>query len=93
MNTATILDLVKARIGISTEVRDTYLIAIIDGIIEELEAEKGIELKADNDNHVMFVVDYAVWRYMSRDSTGAMPRHLHWRLRNLYLNSGGKENV
>lgn len=90
MDTATILDLVKARSGISTDVRDTYLLAIIEGIITELEGEKGIVLDNENQNHLMFVVDYSVWRYQSRDSTGDMPKHLHWRLRNLYLNSGGK---
>ena len=90
MNTATILELVKARLGISTTVRDTYLLAIVEGIITELENEKGITLQNENQNHLMFIVDYSVWRYQSRDSTGDMPKHLYWRLRNLYLNSGDK---
>lgn len=89
MDTATILDLVKARLGISTNVRDAYLNSIIESIITELEDEKGITLVADNANHLMFIVDYSTWRYQSRDSTGAMPEHLKWRLRNLYV-SGGK---
>ena len=89
MDTATILDLVKARLGISSTVRDTYLIAIIDGIIEELESEKGIILEAESPNHLMFIVDYATWRYQSRDSTGAMPKHLMWRMKNLYIHNGG----
>lgn len=88
MYTATILDLIKARIGISTDVRDTYLLAIIDGIIKELEDEKGIALDSENDNQLMFIVDYATWRYQSRDSSGAMPQHLMWRLRNLYVSGG-----
>ncbi len=89
MNTATILELMKARLGISTTVRDTYLLAIVEGIITELENEKGITLQNENQNHLMFIVDYSVWRYQSRDSTGAMPEHLNWRLKNLYV-SGGK---
>lgn len=89
MDTATILDLVKARLGISTNVRDAYLTSIIESIITELEDEKGITLVADNANHLMFIVDYSTWRYQSRDSTGAMPEHLKWRLKNLYV-SGGK---
>ncbi len=40
MDTATILELVKARLGISTNVRDTYLISIIESVIKELEDEK-----------------------------------------------------
>lgn len=89
MDTATILDLVKARIGISANVRDAYLTKIIESIITELEDEKGINIDLDNANHLMFIVDYSSWRYQSRDSTGAMPEHLKWRLKNLYV-SGGK---
>lgn len=90
MDTATILELVKARLGISTNVRDAYLVAIIEAVIKELEDEKGIMLEVDNKNHIMFIVDYSVWRYKSRDNTGALPEHLHFRLRNLYVHSGGK---
>ena len=62
MDTATILELVKARLGISTNVRDAYLISIIESVIKELE-RKGITLEIDNMNHTMFIVDYSVWRY------------------------------
>lgn len=93
MNKATILQLVKARLGISSTQRDTYLNAIIDGLIEELEKQQGITLNGENKNQEIFITDYAVWRYQSRDTTGAMPEHLRFRLRNLYVNSGGKKNV
>jgi len=87
MDTSTVLELVKARLGISTTVRDTYLIAIIDGVIKELEDEKGIVLDSTNPYHLMFVVDYATWRYQNRDSEGAMPRHLQFRLHNLIIHT------
>lgn len=93
MDTATILELVKARIGISSKIRDTYLLAIVEGVLKELEDEKGIKLEKENENHLMFVVDYSTWRYQSRDSSGALPRHLQFRLHNLFINSGGKKNV
>lgn len=89
MNTATILELMKARLGISSNVRDTYLIAIIESVIKELEGEKGIILEGENMNHTMFLVDYATWRYQSRDSSGDMPKHLKWRLKNLFIHNGG----
>ena len=89
MDVTQILALVKARLGISTAVRDTYLAAIVSGVVKELEDEKGIVLQADNANHVMFCVDFATWRYQSRDSVGAMPRHLQFRLHNLIIHSGG----
>lgn len=89
METSTILSLVKSRLGISTQVRDTYLTAIIDGIIKELEDEKGLVLDDTNPYHLMFVVDYATWRYQARDSDGSMPRHLQFRLHNLMIHAGG----
>ena len=89
MDQAQTLALVKARLGITTAVRDSYLAAIISSVIDELTKEKGIQLKADDAHHLMFVVDYATWRYMSRDESGAMPRHLQYRLHNLIISAGG----
>lgn len=87
MDTSTVLELVKARLGISTSIRNNYLIAIIEGIIKELEDEKGLSLDGDNPYHLMFVVDYATWRYQSRDSNAGMPRHLQYRLHNLFIHA------
>lgn len=89
MDTETVLQLVKARIGLTSPVRDTYLKAIIDGVISELEDEKGLTLNGDSPFQLMFVVDYATWRYQNRDTTGAMPRHLQFRLHNLIIHAGG----
>ena len=84
-----LLLLLKARLGISTNVRDVYLTAIIESIIEELTDEKGITLEEENVNHLMLIVDYASWRYKSRDESGAMPRYLQYRLHNLMIHNGG----
>lgn len=89
MDIATIMSLVKERLGIKTTVRDTYLTAIVDGVVKELEDEKGLVLDGANPYHLMFVVDYATWRYQSRDESGAMPRHLQFRLHNLMIHAGG----
>lgn len=85
MDTATILTLVKARIGISSNIRDTYLSAIVESVIKELEYEKGIKLDSENMIHVMFIVDYSTWRYESKGSEKSMPRHLKFRLHNLFI--------
>ena len=89
MNASTVVALVKERLGIKTDVRDTYLTAIVDGVVKELEEEKGLVLDGANPYHLMFVVDYATWRYQSRDESGAMPRHLQFRLHNLMIHTGG----
>jgi hypothetical protein len=88
MDIATVLSLVKARLGISTAVRDTYITAIIESVIHELEDEKGIQLGADNPNHLMFVVDFSTWRYESKGETGDIPRHLQYRLHNMMIHGG-----
>lgn len=97
MDILTVLGLVKARLGINSSIRDTYLKAIIDGIIKELEDEKELKLNKDNSYHLMFVVDYVTWRYQSVQSTEtsftgvpiSMPRHLQYRLHNLLIHAGG----
>lgn len=89
MDESTILSLVKARLGISTTVRNTYLLAIIQGVIKELEDEKGLDIDSANSNHIIFIVDYVSWRYQSSDSEGSMPRHLQFRLHNLMVHNGG----
>ena len=93
MDTATVLELVKARLGLTSAGRDTYLAAIIDGIVRELEDEKGLALDGANPYHLMFVVDFATWRYQNRDTMEAMPRHLQFRLHNLFISGGGGDDV
>lgn len=90
MDQTQIRSLVKARLGIRTTVRDDYLTAIIAGVVRELTDEQGITLQVDDANHLMFCVDYATWRYQSRDSAAGMPRHLQFRLHNLMLHAGGR---
>lgn len=97
MDASTVVDLVKERLGIKTDVRDTYLTAIVDGVLKELKDEKGLALDGANPYHLMFAVDYATWRYQSvgdvtANHTGkamSMPRHLQYRLHNLFIHAGG----
>lgn len=89
MNTDQVVALVKERLGIRSTVRDTYLQAIAGSVVKELEDEKGLVLEAANPYHLMFCVDYATWRYQSRDEPGAMPRHLQFRLHNLMIHTRG----
>jgi hypothetical protein len=81
------LSLIKSRLGISTTVRDTYLISIINGVVDELKIIQGIVLDEESAAHLMFVVDYAEYRYSNRDNP-IMPRHLQWRLHNLVIGGG-----
>lgn len=88
------LELVRARIGITSNVRDGLLTATINAVVDELENQNGLSLNPDSAAHLMFVVDYATWRYQSvsdKSLTGSlpMPRHLQYRLHNLILSAAG----
>lgn len=94
----TALRLTKARIGITSNVRDELLLATVGSVIDELENEKGIALNAESDAHLMFVVDYATWRYQSVAEKGvggglSMPRHLQFRLHNLIISSSRGDSI
>ena len=83
-----ILGLVKATLGYKSAVRDELLKVIIQSVIDELEIQKRITLKYDNAEHLMFIVDYAVFRYENKGA-GTLPRNLEYRLRNLIVKCGG----
>ena len=83
-----ILGLVKATLGYKSSVRDELLKAIIKSVADELETQKRITLNYDNSEHIMFVVDYAVFRYENKGG-GTIPRNLEYRLRNLIIKYGG----
>ncbi|WP_100065117.1 phage head-tail connector protein [Miniphocaeibacter massiliensis] len=79
------LELVKARLGISSSKRDDYLNAIIDGLEKELKEIQGLILDSKNLTHQMFIADYACYRYENKGEQSGLPRHLQWRLHNLII--------
>lgn len=87
------LDLMKSKLGISSSVRDAFLFAIVDGVVDELTDVKGIALDAQNATQLMFVVDLASWRYESKATSGVLPRNLHYRLNEMILKYGGGSNA
>jgi hypothetical protein len=92
MDEEVVLSLLKATLGYRTNVRDELLKATIKSIIDELEKGKGIKLTKENNDHVMFVVDLAAFRYKHQGGE-AMPRNLEYRLRNLIIKYRGAKDV
>ena len=84
----TSLLLVKESIGFRSSNRDSFLTAIIKSVEKQLTEEQGITLDLGNEYHLMFLVDFSAWRYKNRDSDGAIPRHLQFRLHNLIIKGG-----
>lgn len=91
-NADAILELVKARIGITSKVRDEYLTQIVKGVKSELEKQQGLSIDLDRPDILMFVVDYSTWRYQNRDTHDGTPRHLQFRLHNMIVSSVKKDD-
>ena len=83
-----ILGLVKATLGYKSIVRDELLKVIVKSVIDELEIQKRISIDFENAEHLMFIVDYACFRYENKGG-GTIPRNLEYRLRNLIVKYGG----
>lgn len=88
----TVLKLVKATLGYSTDVRDMLLKKIIESVVDELEKNKGIVLDEKNNEQVMFICDLVVFRYKNQGAS-IMPRNLEYRLRNIIVRYRGKADV
>ena len=84
MDEGQLLELLKLKLGISTDLRDKPLKKIISSVITELTDNLGIELVGERADHEMFIVDYAAYRY---EGGVDMPRHLQSRLHNLQIAS------
>lgn len=87
MDEGQLLELLKLKLGISTDLRDKPLKKIISSVITELTENLGADLVSNRADHEMFVVDFAAYRY---EGGVDMPRHLQWRLHNLQVSSKGK---
>ncbi|WP_243343767.1 hypothetical protein [Anaerococcus sp. AGMB09787] len=89
MNNNEVIDravsLVKQREGILNNVQDSYIKAIVEGVISELENEHDIMVDMDSMDMFMFVVDMASYRYSNRDSLEGMSKHLEYRLKTFYI--------
>lgn len=88
MNEELILTLVKQRLGITSNARDIYLQHIIKGVIDNLTKIRGIALTPDRNDHLFFVVRYAVWEYQNKDKDAGMPIWLRLELNNIMMKQG-----
>mgnify|MGYP001179503356 CR=1 FL=1 len=87
----TVLPLLKARLGISTESRDDLLNALISGIAADCENIHGITLDKEKADHIMLVLDWATWKYQHPED-GTTPRSIQYRLKNLIIQKAGATN-
>lgn len=86
-----VLPLLKARLGISTIVRDALLNALISGVVAECENVHGIILDKEKADHIMFVLDWSTWKYQHPED-GITPRSIQYRLKNLIIQKAGESD-
>lgn len=79
----TILDIVKARLGRSDTVLDSYFLELIAAAVGKLE-KAGIHVQPTAEDNVL-VADYAVWMYQNRDKKDGMPEWLSVERRERWL--------
>lgn len=74
MDKTTVLSLVKSRLNRlqSDTSMDDYLLVLIDAAVEELK-RTGITIREESADDALLLTNLAVWRYLNRDSAGAMP--------------------
>lgn len=78
-----VLEIVKIRVGLASEVRDDFIKTLIEGTRDQLEEINGIILKDTNNAHKLFLADYVAWRY-DNQGDDRMPSHLRIRFNELY---------
>ena len=91
MNPEDALDLMKANLGISSNVRDSYLKTILLSVSSELKGKGIISNGSEDNDYLMLLVDYASWQYRTRGE-GVMPRNIQYRIRNRITKSVVKKN-
>ncbi|MDF2609051.1 MAG: hypothetical protein K0R92_525 [Lachnospiraceae bacterium] len=88
MEVTTVVQLVKDKEGIrSSTTRDPFITAIVNGVISDLKGDHGLTIDLENHSHIMFITDYASWRYNNKESKEKLPRHLQFRLHNMIIHN------
>lgn len=93
MDKSIALQLLKLRLGIFSNARDTYLNHLLDTTIHMLTDEKKIDVGLSNPVILNFVVSYSAWLFESKGEQGGMPRHLQFSLHNLMMHNGATQAV
>lgn len=76
-----ILALLKLDLGITSDAKDDYFLALIDSAVSEISA-RGVKLDFAATEDLLLISDYAAWAYRKRTSDTAMSKSLCHRLRN-----------
>lgn len=84
------LELVKAKLGITTNARDAYLNVLVMSVYTELEEINGIRLNGEQKQRldvIDLVADVAAFKFQNHG--GPLPPNLRLRLNNMYVKYAG----
>lgn len=84
MEHETILQLLKMDIGIGSNRKDAYFLALIASAEGELR-ERGIDMEPGNEKDMILLSDYAAWSYRNRQSNTGLSKNLEERIRRRIL--------
>lgn len=84
-----LLQVVKWRLGITTNIKDEFIKFLIESTLKEMKSQHKMELTDENHEEKAelreFIVDYVCFKYKNTDYKG-IPRFLQFRLHNLKIN-------
>lgn len=83
----TLMTLVKQRLGILSNVKDTSIEARILAAISAFAETRKININPDDTEQLMLLVDIAAWEYGNVQNPGPMPVDLRYRLNNVFMHS------
>ena len=87
-----VLQLLKDRLGISTDSRDSVLYAIIDGILDECENVCGVRITEERYDTSCLCWIGLTWKY-NHPEDGVIPRSIRFRLNNLMVKAVQNEDL
>lgn len=73
------LNLLKAKIGIKSIIRDEFYMALLQSSAKEIERKVKLNLEEIDD--IMLLVDYADWMNRKRNTGEPMPENIKDRIR------------
>lgn len=86
-----VLDLVKAKLGITSDARDAYLTQLIESVKADWEHHQGIKgLDYSRPDVMDLLADTVAYKYANKADI-PIPRHLDFRLKSLWVKYAGKE--
>lgn len=89
MNEATMLEMLRIDLGITTTKYDARLKKLLESAKTEIERE-GVTLSpSDSVSDANLVIQYTGWLWRKRDTGEGMPRMIRWQINNRLFEVGG----